>query len=673
MRGVAELSTGAVIAGYRIEHVAGRGGMGVVYRATQLALDRPAALKVIAPELADDVMFRERFKRESHTAASIDHPNVIPVYEAGETDGQLYIAMRYVEGTDLRDLIRREGSLSPERTVRVIEQVAAALDAAHRRGLVHRDVKPANVLLTQDGDEHVYLTDFGLTKHAASVAGMTKTGQFIGTLDYTSPEQIKGEQADARADVYALGCVLFQALAGRVPFERDSEVAKLYAHLSEEPPTLTSVAPSVPGPLDAVVEQALAKERDERYASAGEFARAARGALEATQPRAAPTIPAGPTPTAEPTAPAPATPPTPATVPSAREQPPPPAAPPPQRAPAPGRPRRPLVLALAALAAVGVLGAALAVAGVFDAGDETADPPSGGGEPGGGGEPPSQPEVAASIDVGAGPDGITVSEGTVWVSLAQNASVTPIEPRTNRPGTTVPIGANPDGLAGAGGVVWVALTDEDSARRIEGADDVPVAGANVPVGDRPEGISLGEQLVWVANSGSDTVSRVDRASATAVGAPIGVGRRPIGVFVGDESVWVTNNADGTVTRINSSTSEILDEIEVGREPRGVVEGAGSVWVANSEDGTVTRIDAQSGEVVGQPIQVGDNSRDIAFGEGFVWVTSRAANTVTRIDPDSGRVVGRPIPVGTEPLGVAVGAGAVWVANFGDNTVTRIDP
>jgi serine/threonine-protein kinase len=657
MRGVAELSNGAVIAGYRIEHVAGRGGMGVVYRATQLALDRPAALKVIAPDLADDLMFRERFKRESHTAASIDHPNVIPVYEAGETDGQLYIAMRYVDGTDLRELIRREGSLSPERTVRVIEQVAAALDAAHRRGLVHRDVKPANVLITEDGDEHVYLTDFGLTKHTASVGGMTKTGQFVGTLDYTAPEQIKGEPADARADVYALGCVLFQALAGRVPFERDSEVAKLYAHLSDEPPTLTSVAPAAPAPLDGVVERALAKEREERYPSAGEFARAARAALEGTRPAAAPTVAAGTMPVAEATAPTP----TPATTPAPT---PPPPLPPRQR------PQRPLLVALAGLLALGVVAAGLAAAGVFDSGEEPA--PSGGAGAGDGAEP-SQPEVAASIDVGAGPDGITVSEGTVWVSLARDASVTPIDPRTDRAGKTVPIGANPDGLAGAGGVVWVALTDEDTARRIEGADDVPVAGANVQVGDRPEGISLGEQLVWVANSGSGTVSRIDRASATAVGAPIGVGRRPIGVFVGEDSVWVTNNADGTVTRIDSSTSEILDEIEVGREPRGVVEGGGSAWVANSGDGTVTRIDADSGEVLGQPIQVGDNSRDIAFGEGFVWVTSRAANTVTRIDPDSGRVVGRPIPVGTEPLGVAVGAGAVWVANFGDDTVTRIDP
>src|SRR5918992_3274624 len=235
---MAELATGAVIAGYRIEGVAGKGGMGIVYRATQLALDRPVALKLIAADLADDPMFRERFKRESHTAASIDHPNVIPVYEAGEADGRLFIAMRYVEGTALRELIRSEGSIEPHRAVRILEQVAAALDAAHRRGLVHRDVKPANALITEDGDEHVYLTDFGLTKHAASVGGMTATGQFVGTVDYSAPEQIKGEPSDARTDVYALGCLLYQTLSGRVPYERDSEIAKIYAHLNDPPPCL---------------------------------------------------------------------------------------------------------------------------------------------------------------------------------------------------------------------------------------------------------------------------------------------------------------------------------------------------------------------------------------------------------------------------------------------------
>ena len=189
--------------------------MGVVYRAVQLALDRTVALKVIAPGLLDDRTIRARFVRESKVAASIDHPNVIPIYYAGEEDGVAYIAMRYVPGDDIRSLVRREGRLEPERAAHIVAQIGAALDAAHAAGLVHRDIKPANVLLGPS--DHVYLTDFGLTKHALSTAGATKPGHWVGTLDYVSPEQIRGERVDARSDVYALGCLLFFALTGARP------------------------------------------------------------------------------------------------------------------------------------------------------------------------------------------------------------------------------------------------------------------------------------------------------------------------------------------------------------------------------------------------------------------------------------------------------------------------
>ena len=207
--------------------------MGIVYRATQVALGRPVALKLIAANFAGDRSFRERFKREWETAASIDHPNVIPVYEAGEAEEHLFIAMRYVEGLDLANLLAREQLLDPERAVRIIAQVASALDAAHARGLVHRDVKPANVLI--GAEEHVYLTDFGLTKHASQDA-LTKTGLFVGSVDYAAPEQIRGEQMDARTDVYSLGCVLYQTLTKRLPYDKDADVAKMYAHISAPPP-----------------------------------------------------------------------------------------------------------------------------------------------------------------------------------------------------------------------------------------------------------------------------------------------------------------------------------------------------------------------------------------------------------------------------------------------------
>ena len=273
-----DLPVGSEIAGYRIEGVLGRGGMGVVYCAVQRRLDRMVALKLIAPAFAQDPGFRERFERESRIAASIEHPNVIPVHEAGEHDGLLFISMRFVDGTDLRALISEEGRLEPRRAAGLVSQVAAALDAAHARGLVHRDVKPANVLVAP-GD-HAYLTDFGLSKHAASAAGLTGTGQFVGTLDYIAPEQLAGERVDARTDVYALGCVLFETLTGQVPFPRDSDPAKLWAHMNEPPPRPSEIAPSVPERFEPVIVRALEKQPDDRYASAGDLGRAAVAAAE---------------------------------------------------------------------------------------------------------------------------------------------------------------------------------------------------------------------------------------------------------------------------------------------------------------------------------------------------------------------------------------------------------
>jgi serine/threonine-protein kinase len=277
------LSAGDVIAGYRLEEQIGRGGMGVVYRATHVALERKGAVKLIAPELAANEDFRRRFQRESRLAASIDHPHVIPVFDAGEEDGQLYVAMRYVQGTDLGALLGKEGPLTPERAVDVVAQVADALDAAHELGLVHRDVKPANILLeTRGSGYHAYLTDFGLVKAMGAASGvLTRTGQWLGTPDFAAPEQILGGEVDARTDVYALGCILYQAIAGKPPYVRDTDVAKVFAHLQEPPPTLSAARPGVTDVLDGVVRTALAKAPEERQASAGALAAAARAAIEA--------------------------------------------------------------------------------------------------------------------------------------------------------------------------------------------------------------------------------------------------------------------------------------------------------------------------------------------------------------------------------------------------------
>jgi len=254
--------------------------MGVVYRAVDLSLGRPVALKVIAPHLADEDGFRERFVRESRMSASLDHPHIVPVYGAGEADGMPYIAMRLVEGVNLRMEIAAHGRVEPARAVRLVQQIASALDAAHERGLVHRDVKPANVLISRHGEgEHAYLTDFGVTKKRTTTAGGTGTGEWVGTLDYVAPEQLRGERVDARADVYSLGCVLYQCLTAHVPYPRESDLATLWAHISDAPPSASDVFPDVPAELSAVVTRALAKTADQRYASAGELAQAAHRAM----------------------------------------------------------------------------------------------------------------------------------------------------------------------------------------------------------------------------------------------------------------------------------------------------------------------------------------------------------------------------------------------------------
>ena len=278
---------GRVLAGQRIEAVAGRGGMGVVYRARDMDLDRVVAVKVIAPGLADDPGFRRRFIAESRTAASLDHPNVIPIYRAGEEEGVLFQVMRFVDGSDLRRVLADAGPLAPDRAVRILAQVASALDGAHAGGLVHRDVKPANILLGP-GD-HVYLTDFGLSKRTAG-ADDTRTAQLVGTVNYVAPEQIRGQPLDARADVYALGAMLFQMLTGRVPFPADSDEAKMWAHLSEKPPAVSEVRSELPRGLDDVIRRAMAKDARDRFATAGELAAAASAALGWAEPKAEPAV-----------------------------------------------------------------------------------------------------------------------------------------------------------------------------------------------------------------------------------------------------------------------------------------------------------------------------------------------------------------------------------------------
>ncbi len=271
------LTPGSRVGGYLLEKLVGVGGMAAVFRARDERLGRVVALKL----LAGDEVVQQRFAREARAVAAVDHPHIIPVYEAGEAGGVLFIAMRFVAGDDLRTIVRREGGLRPRRAAAFISPVASALDAAHAAGLVHRDVKPANMLVDvgPGRPEHVYLSDFGVARGVLTSSGLTRAGQFLGTPDYAAPEQINGGQVDGRADQYSLACVAYTLLSGSVVFRRDVPMAVLYAHLSAPPPRLTVVRPDLSDAVDQVLARGLAKTPEERYDSCGAFADALRAAL----------------------------------------------------------------------------------------------------------------------------------------------------------------------------------------------------------------------------------------------------------------------------------------------------------------------------------------------------------------------------------------------------------
>lgn len=275
------MDVGTVVGGYRVVSPIGAGATGSVYLAEDIATGDRVALKVVASDPDRDERFKRRFLQESRLVSGLDHPNIVRTLRSGEEDHRLYLAMVYVEGSDLREVLRREGRLGPARALDLLGQVAGALDAAHAAGVVHRDVKPGNILVTTDGEaEQAYVCDFGLARHVSSVSSLTGDRGFVGTIDYVPPEQIEGGPIDGRADVYSLGCVLYECLAGVRPFDRESELSVVFAHLNEPPPRLTDLRPELQPAFDEVVATALAKHPGERYAGCGELIEAARAAQQ---------------------------------------------------------------------------------------------------------------------------------------------------------------------------------------------------------------------------------------------------------------------------------------------------------------------------------------------------------------------------------------------------------
>jgi serine/threonine-protein kinase len=601
---------GSELAGYLIEALVGRGGMGVVYRAHDRALDRKVALKILSPELAADVGFRERFLIESRLAAALDHPNVIPIYDAGEVAGELYIAMRFVEGSDLRELFQA-GALAPERAIALVSQVAEALDAAHARGLVHRDVKPANVLVAET--DHVYLADFGLTRRLGAAPGQLGAGRSLGTSDYVAPEQIRGEEVDGRADVYSLGCLLYECLVGRPPFQRDSEIAVVYAHLEEVPPKPSVRRPELSEEIDGVVARAMAKTPSERYATCTQLVDAARAGLRLTGDLSSA---------------------------------------------ASGRYRRALVLVtvVALLALAAVLALYLG---------------AGGGTPGAAAGmmvriDPGSNRPMESVRLPGHVSAIAAGRRGVWALSFRDGALWRVDPSTGTVTKIAPVGSPRDVALHEGRAYVVSQGPK------LGADNVTVYDA--ADGSRIDGIELIGYVVRAGSFGVWTAGWLDANRLSSRGTLRIAARVPIpgwypldaahdreqlnDVGFGMGSLWVLGDAaDRRLWRIDPGSRRVVSTIRLSFVPAGLAVGAGSVWVTDQLDDTVVRLDPASGHVLAV-IPVGSGVRGVAFGAGGLWAASALDDTLSRIDPETDRVVAR-IRLGLSPRDVSITAGSVW--------------
>jgi serine/threonine protein kinase len=722
------LIPGSTFAGCRLDRVAGRGGMGVVFRATQLALQRPVALKAIAPELAADEDYRERFQRESHLAASIDHPNVIPVYEAGELDGTLYLMMRWVEGTDLRTLLTTSGRVSPGRAITLLRPVASALAAAHRRGLVHRDIKPANVMIArgddEDDDDHVYLTDFGIARRVGGDS-LTRTGTFVGTVDYTAPERIIGGKGDAAADIYSLGCVLFETLTGHVPFDRPTDVSKIYAHVNDPIPSAREEVAGVPESLDAIIAKAMAKRPEDRFGSAGELAVALGQALQeldtaervaaAPEPRpdakdaAVPTVmaddaatrikPAAPsnepdTPRIEPAArrtePDP-TPIEPGTTriapdtnrvdPAATVSEPPVAAPrpvgtPPQesRAAAGSRSvrrsrRSPViwVVPILVLSLVGVLIATLSDVRSQPSKTSVSSTSTTGSSAtrirlqGGG------MTVGRTISVASLPGSVSLSTRNVWVSLPDAGELVRTN-QTSGASRSFPASDRPNALAAGTRGLWVAPTALDSLAQFNG-DSGAHAAVKLPGSPTALALDPPDSSVWVADS-SGAISHV-ALGPRVIGTAAHSKPAATSLAFGEGWLWAVNDSDKGLVRVSLGGDGSSTAFAVGPSPIGVTVNQG-VWIAHA-NGHVTRFDPRTGHLaVNADIAVAPELDAIAATDPgpFVWAISKSQKTVYRVTNTSQPAVTGTIVFNSAPVALAVNAHSIWVATQ-DHTVTQI--
>ena len=576
--------------------------MGVVYRATHLGLERPVALKVIARELADRDGFRERFLRESRLAARLDHPAVVPIYDSREVNGELVVAMRLIEGGDLRGLIDREGPLSPQRALSLLGQVADALDAAHAAGIVHRDVKPHNILVE---GERAYLSDFGLAK-AFDESG-TGGASVVGTAHYMSPEQWRGDSIGPAADVYSLGCVLYEALTGIAPFVRAE----------------ADTEPEMPQGVEEAIRRATAKDPLDRYRSAGELIAAARsGAGSEVRPTAVLSHDRSER----------------TTVPNASQ----------------GwfglRGRR---AALWIFSGFAVIAIAIGVAVFLLLGSEgrSVSAPIAVGTPplritadGQGAWVTSERDGTVTrldpdsgkrlrqVTLRRGVSGIAIGSRWLWVTDPRRHQLLRLDAKTLRQQQAIPIPGAPGPIALSADPprVWVADEDGGGIAVVNAESDRRIRTKLPPLA-APLRLAVGAGGLWASSSSTASVRRIDLGTLEP-GEPILAGARPAGITIAQAGVWVTNPPRGTVTEIDPSLREVRAQVTVGSKPGGIDAGTSAVWVANAADGTVSKIGLDSGEVEGDPIEVGPEPGAVAVGGEAVWVANNGDGTVTRIEP-----------------------------------------
>jgi serine/threonine protein kinase len=696
------LGPGSTFAGCRLEAVAGRGGMGVVFRATQLALQRSVAFKAITPELAADTDFRERFQRESLLVASIDHPNVIPIYEAGELDGTLYLIMRWVDGTDLRTLLTNSGRVSPGRAIELLRPVASALAATHRRGLVHRDIKPANILLArgdEEDDDHVYLTDFGIARRTDGES-VTRTGVFVGTVDYTAPERFEGGKGDAASDIYSLGCVLFEAVTGHVPYERPTGVSKIYAHVHEPIPSARHEVREVSEQLDAIVAKAMAKRPEDRFGAAGELTaalgQAARALDTGERVAAAPEPEPDATEIVEPTVitgdvatriepGAPATQPAATVDKPARAVAAPSVSDPAVSDPASesrvrdrsrSRPRGRPYLWLGAIVLLSLAGVLIATFSDNPSHPASATAPStnsstdsqvklqGGGL-----------SVGRTITLPSAPGAISLGAENVWISLPDRGQLVRFG-MSSGARRTFPASGRPTALAAGTRALWVAQAASRSLAQFNGDSGAQVHAARLAGNPVAIALDQDDSTAWVADS-SGAISHVDvgpegaGTPAPVIGTPAHIDPAATSIARGEGWLWAANGATDGLVRVSLDDQGSSATFPAGRRPAAVTLDQG-VWVANA-NGHVTRFDPRAGQLhVTADVAVAPELDAIAATDPgpFVWTISKSQKTVYKLTNTSKPAVKGRIVFNSAPVALAVNANSVWVATQ-DRRVTEI--